>query len=267
MSNHPNGSDRSSLSSVTNSLLLLEYFEKHESVSVSEAATILNIAPSSAHRALNTLKAMGFIRQQPTGRRYEAGYRLLEIALGALAQIDIRDIARPYLEELSNSIPAQIWLIKLDSDRAYSFDMHMTTGVALARPDIVSTRPTHTLAAGKLLLSRLTDSQINKLYPQEQLATPTDRSIGKKADLLRELELIRKYNYAVQIRENLPSSGAVAVPLMGEADQLLGALAVSGPAEDFDANSRRDRIELARTASHEITRDFRNRLRGRPESG
>jgi len=258
------GSDRSTLSSVTNALLLLAHFEKHDSISVSEAARLLNVAPSSAHRSLTTLKDMGFIRQQDSGRRYEAGHRLLDIALGALSQIDLREIARPYLEELSNSIPGQIWLIKLDSTRAYSFDMHMTSGIALAKPEVISSRPAHTLAAGKLLLSRLSNAQIDKLYPGERLEVSTEQSISRKAELIRELDLIRKYDYAVQIRENLPESGAVAVPLLGATDELLGALAVSGPAEDFDPDSRRERIVLARRTADAITQDIRNRLRGRP---
>lgn len=255
------GSERSTLSSVTNALLLLAHFEQHASVSVSEAAKLLNVAPSSAHRSLTTLRDMGYIRQQDSGRRYEAGHRLLDIALGALSQINLREIARPYLEELSNNIPAQIWLIKLDSTRAYSFDMHLTTGITLAKPDVISSRPAHTLAAGKLLLSRLSNAQIDKLYPGEQLEVCTEQSISRKAQLLHELDLIRKYDYAVQIRENLPVSGAVAVPLNGARGELLGALAVSGPAEDFDPDSRRERILLARRTADAISGDIRDRLR------
>jgi DNA-binding IclR family transcriptional regulator len=243
--------------------LLLEHFENNASISVSEAARLLNVAPSSAHRSLTTLRDMGFVRQQDSGRRYEAGHRLLDIALGALSQINLREIARPYLEELSQTIPAQIWLIKLDARRAYSFDMHLTTGIALARPDVISSRPAHTLAAGKLLLSRLSNAQIDKLYPGESLPVCTAQSISRKEQLLKELELIRKYDYAVQIRENLPVSGAVAVPLYGATDELLGALAVSGPAEDFDAGSRRERIVLARETADEISRDVRARVRSR----
>jgi IclR family acetate operon transcriptional repressor len=254
------GADRSTLSSVTNALLLLGHFESHESISVSEAARLLNVAASSAHRSLTTLRDMGYIRQQDSGRRYEAGHRLLDIALGALSQINLREIARPYLEQLAGTIPAQIWLIKLDATRAYSFDMHLTTGIALAKPDVISSRPAHTLAAGKLLLSRLTNNQIDKLYPGQQLQVCTERSISRKDELLRELDLIRKYDYAVQIRENLPVSGAVAVPLLGATGELLGALAVSGPAEDFDPDSRRERVLLARESADAISGDIRARM-------
>ena len=260
------GPDRSTLSSAANVLLLLSHFEKHDSISVSEAARLLDVAPSSAHRALTTLKELGFIRQQESGRRYTAGHRLLDIALGALSQIDLREIARPHLQHLSNIIPAQIWLIKLDSTRAYSFDMQMTTGIALAEPEVVSSLPAHTLAAGKLLLSRLSDAQIDKLYPRERLETSTTRSISRKAQLLHELKLIRKFDYAVQIRENLPVSAAVAVPLYGAIKELLGALAVSGPAEDFDLDARRQRIHLARQTADAITQDIRDRLRSRPDA-
>jgi DNA-binding IclR family transcriptional regulator len=256
------GREKSTLSSATNALLLLGYFEDHSSISVTEAARVLGVAPSSAHRTLTTLKDLGFVRQQEAGRRYTVGYRLLDIALGALSQIDLREVAWPYLEQLSVRIPAQVWIIKLDATRAYSFDMHVADGVALADSETVSALPAHTLAAGKLLLSHLTDARIDKLYPREQLEVPTGRSIRSKSQLIHELKLIRKYEYAVQIRENLSVSAAVAVPLYGATNELLGAISVSGPAEDFDVDSRRVRIQLARDTATAIRQDIIHRVRG-----
>jgi DNA-binding IclR family transcriptional regulator len=252
---------RSTLSSATNALLLLGYFEGHSSISVTEAARLLGVAPSSAYRTLATLKDLGFVRQQEGARRYTVGYRLLDIALGALSQIDLREVAWPYLEQLSVRVPAQIWIIKLDATRAYSFDMHVAAGIALADSETVSALPAHTLASGKLLLSRMTDGQIDKLYPQEQLEVPTCRSIRTKSQLIHELKVIRKYDYAVQIRENLSVSAAIAVPLYGATNELLGAISVSGPAEDFDVDSRRLRIQLARDTASAIRQGIKDRVR------
>ena len=255
------GSDRSTLSSVSKALLLLQYFENHASISVAEAAALLEVAPSSAHRALSTLRESGFIRQQESGRRYEAGQRLLDIAIGALRQVDIRAIAGPHLKKLSRSVPAQVWLNKLDVRRVYTVDMQLTIGVALADVDAVSRFPAHTSASGKVLLSRLTRSQIDRLYPDEQLEVSTEKSLRRKAQLLKELDLVRRYEYAVQVGEQLRVSAGVAVPLYGEPDELLGAIAVTGPAQDFDSGTVRRHAVLAREAAEAISQDVRDRMR------
>jgi DNA-binding IclR family transcriptional regulator len=256
--------DRSTLSSVAKALLLLEHFEKHASISVSEAAELLGVAPSSAHRALSTLRESGFIRQQESGRRYEAGQRLLDIAVGALRQVDIREIARPYLNALSKAVPAQIWLNRLDLRRVYTLDMHLTTGVAIAEAGAVSKYPAHTSASGKVLLSHLPRTDLDRLYPQERLEVCTERSVSRKTDLLRELELVRRFDYAVQVGEQLRVSAGVAVPLFGAPGEMLGAIAVTVPAREFDGRTMRTHAVLAREAADSISRDVRDRLPAAP---
>jgi len=252
------------LSSVAKALLLLEHFEKHASISVSEAAELLDVSPSSAHRALATLRESGFIRQPEAGRRYEAGQRLLDIAVGALRQLDIRAVARPHLDALSRSVPAQIWLNRLDLRRVYTLDMHMSSGVAIAEAGAVSRYPAHTSASGKVLLAQLERSDLDRIYPQERLEICTERSVSRKTDLLRELDLVRRYDYAVQVGEQLRVSAGVAVPLFGAPGDLLGAIAVTVPAQEFDARTMRTHAVLARETAAAISRDVRRRAPSAP---
>jgi len=249
-----------SLSSVGNALALLEHLEHNGSISVTEASRLLGVSVSSAHRLLRTVTDAGFAVQPRPGARYEAGRKLLGIALGALSQVRLREIAFPHLEELSLRIPAQIWLIRMDSSRATSFDAHMTSGPLLATPEFISSRPLHTLASGKLLLSTLTSAHLDRLYPRERLTQATERSVTSKERLLRELGAIRKTKYAVQLGENLITSGALAVPVYGATGETLGALAVSGPVEEFGRDNIRERLSLARTTSAAITTDIRERV-------
>lgn len=257
---HEIGPPASSLVSVGNALALLEHFESTGSVSVTEAARLLGVGVSSAHRLLRTLIDAGFATQPRPGGRYEAGHKLLNIALGALSQLQVRQIAYPHLEELSRQIPAQIWLIRMESSRAMAFDTHLTIGVKLATPDFIASQPLHVLASGKLLLSTLTSAHLNRIYPQDRLLTVTERSISTKRQLLKELSIIRQAHYAVQLGETQLTSGALAVPVYSPATELLGALTVSGPVGDFDRAELRRRLSLARATSSAITADLRERL-------
>ncbi|MEP7739580.1 IclR family transcriptional regulator C-terminal domain-containing protein [Nocardioides sp. 31GB23] len=259
----PAPASSSSLSSVGNALLLLEHLEHNGSISVTETARLLGVGISSAHRLLRTVTDAGFAVQRRSGGRYEAGHKLLDIALGALSQINLREIAYPHLEELSRRIPAQIWLIRMDSSRATSLDAHLTSGVQLATPDFIASRPLHTLASGKLLLSTLTASHLNRLYPHERLPPVTARSITSKDQLFKELAAVRRAHYAVQLGENMLPSGAIAVSVYGLTGEILGALTVSGPVEEFDRVGLHERLPLVRSASVAITDDIHERLRQR----
>ena len=70
----------SGLESVDNALRLLLLLAERESVRVSEVAAELDIAPSTAHRLLSTLRQREFVDQEPD-RRYVKGAALARLGL------------------------------------------------------------------------------------------------------------------------------------------------------------------------------------------
>ncbi len=71
-----------------------------QSLRLSEISSMLNLHPSSVHHMLNTLLPRNYIAQCPETKKYSLGFRFLEISKGILENMDIRSIARKYLEEL-----------------------------------------------------------------------------------------------------------------------------------------------------------------------
>src|SRR5688500_16330317 len=88
-------------SSVDNALRLLELIGEQQTLRVPEAAARLGVARSTAHRLLSALRRRGFVLQDKPNGVYRPGPVLNEIGLAAIGRIDIRSVARPVLEELS----------------------------------------------------------------------------------------------------------------------------------------------------------------------
>src|SRR6202012_5685740 len=92
------GSDR--LTSVDNALRLLQLVAERQALRVSEAAELLGVARSTAHRLRSGLRRRDFLMQDKPNGAYRPGPALHAIGMAAISKIDIRRIAQPVLEQL-----------------------------------------------------------------------------------------------------------------------------------------------------------------------
>ena len=65
-----------------------------------ELARATGINASTVSRLLATLTAAGYAEHVAATGRYRLGPRVIQLAQGVLARLDVRQIARPLLEEL-----------------------------------------------------------------------------------------------------------------------------------------------------------------------
>src|SRR3954447_7534116 len=88
------------LTSVDNALWLLQLVGERQALRVAEAADLLGVARSTAHRLLTARRRRGFVMQDRPNGAYRPGPALYEIGLAAVSRIDIVRVARPVLERL-----------------------------------------------------------------------------------------------------------------------------------------------------------------------
>jgi DNA-binding IclR family transcriptional regulator len=72
--------------------------------------------------------------------------------------------------------------------------------------------PTHATGLGKLLLSCMSDEQIDQLFPDDELARLTPHTLRTKQELLNQLEVIRKQGYSMDLREGAMGFNCIAAP-------------------------------------------------------
>jgi DNA-binding IclR family transcriptional regulator len=225
--------------SLDSGLRLLEILRDRPSLSVNEAAKLLGTAPSTAHRLLGTLKARGFVAQDPATRRYRAGSALLDIAFDALRNLDVRRISRHHLEALAFEQGETTNLIVLERTSIRYMEVAESTQQLRAASRVGETRPAHGTASGKVLLAALTDAQVEALYPDEALAPMTPHTVRTRRELLKELAAVREQGFAVATEEGVAGITAIAVPLHEPLGRVVAALTLAGPSSRLPA----ERIE------------------------
>jgi DNA-binding IclR family transcriptional regulator len=248
------------IESVDKALRLLWLLRERPNLTVAEASDALGVARSTAHRLLAMLLEHRFADQDRVTRAYHPGPALLEIGVGVVRNLDVRDVARPQIEWLADQARETVQLVVLAGSRTLVID-----SAECSEPVRVSGRtggslPPHCTSAGKALLAQLPFEDVRALLGPEPLERHTERSIGTYAELEQALEGVREQGYATNFGENEDTIGAVAVAIRVPRGVRPAAMTVTAPI----ARMTQERVPGVVAAAHEAAERVAARLDGRP---
>ena len=233
----------SELKTLRNGLALLRLLEGRPASAITELAKELEISPSAAHRIASTLRSEGFLQQEPRSRRY-----LLSegVALGSVRSDLERclTVAPAHLESLRDTTGETVHIgSRMGLQVNFPLAVESTRQVRVSS-SVGRTVPVHAAAAGKILLSYLTDDDIRQMLG-DQLEPLTDRTVRTTDALLLEMADIRRNRYAINVSETDVGLYTVAVAVEGATGEPVCALTVSAPLGRVrtDLATRNDAVE------------------------
>lgn len=221
------------IGSVAKAVRIIETIAKaRRGMSIKELATELEMPKSTLHHIIMTLVETGFLAQDPLNRTYNIGFHLVEIGQAYLEQLDLRKVARPYLEQLSLAVKEVVHLLILDQGEVVYIDKvenHVQEGTLRCSSIIGRRASAYSTAAGKVLLSFLPAEALRNYLAHEKLSPKTEYTITSPEVLREQLVKIRSEKYAVDRQENEVGLHCVAVPIFNREEKCIAALSISGP--------------------------------------
>lgn len=201
------------IDSVDNALRALVLLGEQRTLRLTDLSRYLGVASSTGHRLLAMLQYRGFVRQDEATRSYGPGPTLDALAFGVLRRLDVRTRARPVVERLNADLKETIHLGQLESR-----DVHFIDSIESPRALRVGARlgrsmPAHCTSTGKALLAQLTEEEILRMYPEEELVQLTPYSIANRTDLMNALVKVRAQGYAHSRQESEEGVTSLAVAL------------------------------------------------------
>jgi len=221
------GGDR--LTSVDNALWLLQLVAERQALRVSEAADLLGVARSTAHRLLSALRRRDFLMQDKPNGVYRPGPTLHAIGMAAISRIDIRRLAQPVLEQLRDQTRETSSLAILEGTMSRFIECCEGLSAVRVGSRTGIVRYAHASAIGKAMLAALPDAELNRRYPDEELPAATPSSITTRHQLMLELAQVRRQGFALNWEESSDGVSAVAVALLDPAGSPLAAVSVAMP--------------------------------------
>jgi DNA-binding IclR family transcriptional regulator len=217
------------IESVDNALKLLLLLGEQPSIRLTDASKYLGVATSTAHRILAMLQYRGFVRQDTATKAYGPGPALTGVAFAVIASMDIHRLARPLMQDLNDTFNESIHLGVLEGSNIRFLEAVESRKAVRVASRMGKSLPAHCTSLGKALLAQLDEDEFERLYPSASLTTVTDKSIGDRATLERELGKVRKAGYATNREESEEGVASVAVAVPTRTPGLRLGLSLSAP--------------------------------------
>jgi DNA-binding IclR family transcriptional regulator len=200
---------------------------------VSEIARELGLSKAVVHRVLVTLVARDYLRVDPTSRRYGLGPRTLVLGSAYLARLDLRNLALPRLQELSERTgETATFSLRNGWSRMYVDQVtparDITMSVTLGKP-----YPLHAGSSSKSFLAFLPSEEQERYISERELTAVTGTTIVDPVRLREELALVRERGYAISLEERQAGAASVAAPILDRHGRPIAAMSICGPVERF----------------------------------
>ncbi|HEX4518564.1 MAG TPA: IclR family transcriptional regulator [Gaiellaceae bacterium] len=195
---------------------------------VSELAREVGLSRSSTHRYIATLAALGYLEQDRSTRRYRLGPRVLDLGFSAINSMELRQIAAPNLQELSDGTGHTVNLGVLDGVDIVYIDRCRSASHGQREIDLnlhVGSRlPAYCTSMGKVLLADLPAPELEARLDSTDLTKRGPNTITARARLLHELEQVRVRGLAVNNEELAYGLRSIAVPVRGQDGDVVAAI-------------------------------------------
>ena len=216
---------------------------RRDGATLSGLSRRLGSPKSSLLYLLRPMTRLGYLVRSPDGR-YRLGPAAFTLAMAALSNRELPEMARPFLEDLvaksgetallatlAGDVPAAVYIDKVESQHTVRYTAR-----------IGERRPLYCSAIGKLLLAYLPPAQREEYLKTTRLKAFTPQTPVTRAALRRELDEIRDTGLSVSIDEITEGAAGIAAPVFDRHGDLAAGLVIG-------ALSQRVRAEQPRLAA------------------
>ena len=249
------------VTSVDHALRLATMLQVEGALTVTEAATRLGVAPSTAHRLLAMLVYRDFA-VQAADRRYLPGPVLQLPARPEMGSARLREAALPHLRRLTAALGESTNVIIRVDDAA-----RFVASVEAAQALRVGNRegmifPAHRVTGGLVLLAELTTAQLDELYARPGCLEQPDRGW-----LRSQLRRVRQRGFALNQGHSERGVHAIGVLLRDPDGMPLGGVSASLPSVRYDSRRLPQLVESLQVTAAAIRRDLTPATAASPPAG
>jgi len=218
------------IKSVERAIDIVEVLQEKGALPISALAEEVDLSPGTIHTHLATLEARGYV--QADDGVYSPGLFFLPMGEHVRANSKLYRAGQPVVDELAEETSEAIHLI-------VETNMHEITLYEKFGPDAVGQeiylrnqrrpeRLLHCSAAGKAILSQLSEEDRENSFSNNDLDAYTESTTTDSDQLRQELATIRERGVAFNDEEQVLGLRAVGAPITTE-DGVLGAISLSAP--------------------------------------
>ncbi|MBE7197450.1 MAG: helix-turn-helix domain-containing protein [Parafilimonas terrae] len=192
-------------------LAVIECFDGRQSLSVSEAAALTGLSRAAARRCLLTLVTLGYATSE--GPLFRLAPRILRLGSSYLTGAELPQIVQPELDRISAALHESCSASVLDGVDVLYIARAATTRIISTDLRAGSRLPAYCNAMGRVLLASLSPDEAETLLRGSDRPQRTARTLTQVPELLAELDVVRRQDFAIVEGELEAGLITVAVPV------------------------------------------------------
>lgn len=219
---------------VAKAFLLLEALAKTDApLGVTELAQRLNLGKSNVHRLLQTLLSLKYVKKAD-GAGYTATLRMWEFGHCIVSNIALRDVAHPYMRQLSDLTNEAVHLSEYQDGEVIYLDKIESKEPVRAYTQLGGRAPANCTATGKIMMAHLAPQDVREIFRKVSQITPN--TITDVEQFLEESATSRQRRYALNRGEWRADINGLASPVADKSGRVVAAIGISAPASRMDGN-------------------------------
>ena len=187
-------------------------------MSLTNICKAVGMHKSKGHSILRTLLRYDIVTRDQDSKAYTLGARLIPLARAVLDHLDYRSAAAPIVQDLAKETGLTVWFGLKMNESLFVVNKYEGGGHFWATPGIGQTFSLYEGAHGKAALAFLPGAEREAIL--SAMETP--------AGFLEELDSVRQTGFARDPGEFAKGVNAVAAPVFGPGQQVLGVLLLFG---------------------------------------
>src|SRR5690606_34705465 len=139
--------------SVAKALMILNLFAQHQrEMSLGEIAEELQMAKSTLHGLLATLRDFGYLEQSSENGKYRLGMQLFALGNIVANSWDVKKVAAPFIQSLVDELGETVHLVVFDEGEVLYIDKRESTRSLRIVSQVGTRLPAHCTGVGKVFL-------------------------------------------------------------------------------------------------------------------
>lgn len=215
--------------SILKAFQIIEELDKFGELSIGELSQMLSMDKATVHRLINTIKAAGYIVQNPCTRKYSNSIKLFTIGNRIIERTGLKEIARPYLEAVAEETKETINLSMHSDNQIVYVDKIESESPIKVGIKIGTALPMYCTGMGKAILAFLSDQERNEIIENTSFEKRTSKTVSSKEMLFEQLEFVQINGYAKDAEEFVDGLISFAAPIFDFRNKPVAAISISMP--------------------------------------
>ncbi|RZT91957.1 DNA-binding transcriptional regulator KdgR [Rivibacter subsaxonicus] len=242
-----------SVAAVLKVFAILQALSERSETGISDLSVRLAMPKATVYRFLQTMKTLGYVRQESDSERYGLAMKTFELGTKALQYPELVELAKHHMQMLADATGETVHLGTLiDSEIIYvhKVDSRHTLGMYSR---VGRRAPLHCTAIGKVLMAWEHPQRRDRVLDGATFTRYRDKTIVDRGEYLVELERVKAQGFGEDREEFDDHIRCLGTPIFDRLNQPIAGLSVSFPTFRYDDAKAASVVAMLQAASRDIS--------------